>query len=115
MIKSQVTRQWLKQAFPKIYACPYCSLQTLLKFEAPFYYLTRKEGWAADVYVIDDVAIVTGYAPIGKEITYHTIKHLEHTAQLLENDNIFDNETLKDLYHTLLSALVRQLREGTVQ
>lgn len=65
-MKHKITRKELREHFSIIICVGYCNLQTLLIDVAPVYYLTRSEGWAADVYRIDrDAVIVTGYAPFG--------------------------------------------------
>ena len=65
-MKNKITRKELRERFSIIISVGYCNLQSLLVDVDPVYYLTRSEGWAADVYRIDrDAVIVTGYAPIG--------------------------------------------------
>ena len=65
-MKHKTTRKELRERFPIIICAGYCNLQTLLVDVDPVYYITRTEGWAADVYRIGrDAVIVTGYAPFG--------------------------------------------------
>lgn len=65
-MKHKTTRKELRERFPIIICAGYCNLQTLLVDVDPVYYLTRSEGWAADVYRVGrDAVIVTGYAPFG--------------------------------------------------
>ena len=64
-MKFRVTQKEIKANFSKIISVPYCSLQNLLCWESPVAYTTRREGWAAYIYDIGGVAIVTGYAPFG--------------------------------------------------
>ena len=65
-MKRKTTKKELRELFTTIICVGYCNLQSLLVDIDPAYYLTRAEGWAADVYIIDcNTIIVTGYAPFG--------------------------------------------------
>lgn len=65
-MKRKTTKKELRAWFKTIISVGYCNLQSLLIDIDPAYYLTRVEGWAADVYIVDcDTIIVTGYAPFG--------------------------------------------------
>ena len=64
-MKVKVTRKQIRAENKPIIKVPYCELQLVLYFENPQYYITRREGWAADVYDIGEAFIVTGYAPFG--------------------------------------------------
>lgn len=72
MTKYKVTRKAMKESYDKIISVSYCNLQYLLKFQEPFAYSTRAEGWACDYYDIDGVLISTGYAPIDSRRTKST-------------------------------------------
>lgn len=66
MMRRKTTKKELRAWFKTIISVGYCNLQTLFTDIDPAYYLTRTEGWAADVYIVDcDTIIVTGYAPFG--------------------------------------------------
>lgn len=65
-MKTKITRKDLRASYGNIISIGYCDIQTLLRDTTPDYYLTRVEGWAADVYVVGrNTCIVTGYAPTG--------------------------------------------------
>ena len=62
-MKIKTTKKAMKD-FNKIIGIGYCNAQYLLKYEEPFAYSTRAEGWACDYYKINGVLISTGYAPL---------------------------------------------------
>ena len=72
MTKYKVTRKAMKESYGKIIGVSYCNLQYLLRFQEPFAYSTRAEGWACDYYDVDGVLISTGYAPIDSKRTKST-------------------------------------------
>ena len=61
----------------------YCELQHLLKYSDPIAYTCGQNGWNADVYEIDNVAIVTGYFPFGNIIPEHQ-KNNEYNNKAME-------------------------------
>lgn len=68
-MKKRITRKQLKENYgKKIISIPYCSLKLLNKYE-PTYFWATGLGWRADIYIFGDVAITTGYQPMGKEIS----------------------------------------------
>ena len=65
-MKSKTTRKYIKNYYENTICIGYCDLQNLLLPLPPEFYITRSEGWAADVYTCGDAAIITGYDPFGK-------------------------------------------------
>jgi hypothetical protein len=89
MIKLRATKREMREGYNKIISVGYCDLQTLLKYESPFAYSYRTEGWSCDYYDIDNVLISTGYAPLSnKNVTcsYDTIRKYEALARKTEED-----------------------------
>lgn len=64
MSKTKLTKKSLNAEYRNILGTGYCNLQFLLKFQEPFAYSARAEGWACDYYEVDDVLISTGYSPM---------------------------------------------------
>ena len=105
-MKHKITRRELRGRFGTIISAGYCNLQTLLVDVDPSYYLTRTEGWAADVYMVgNDAVIVTGYAPIGNVTpSYELQRKYEMSARRVIGDGLHINtvekqsklETLRD-------------------
>ena len=66
MRKINVARNYVFSSFTNIICVPYCGLQDLLRYEAPWGFTSGIYGWHADVYIIDyNTCIVTGYRPFG--------------------------------------------------
>ena len=65
-MKFKTTQKAIREGYNTIICVGYCNLQTVLAYENPIAYTSRREGWAADIYDMGgNVAIVTGYAPFG--------------------------------------------------
>ena len=77
-MKTKTTQKEIKSRFKKIVCVGYCNLQHLLYYQNPTYYTIRREGWASDIYIFDDIAISTGYAPFGNiKAKYDILKTVE--------------------------------------
>lgn len=62
----RTTKKAVHENYGTVICCGYCNIQTLLSDVSRVAYLTRVEGWAADVFDLGGgVAVVTGYAPFG--------------------------------------------------
>jgi hypothetical protein len=64
-MKFQTTKKAIENGYNNVISVPYCELQYLLYFDSPVAYTANKYGWQADIYNIENAAIVTGYAPFG--------------------------------------------------
>lgn len=64
-MKYKTTQKAIKESYSKIVKVGYCNLQSLLNFKTPVAYTCGSDGWHADIYDINGVAIVTGYRPFG--------------------------------------------------
>lgn len=96
-MKHKTTRKELRERFPIIICVGYCNLQTLLVDIDPAYYLTRTEGWAADVYRIGrNAVIVTGYAPFGNiDPAYDLQRKYEAAARRVIGEGLHINTIKK--------------------
>ena len=92
-MKQKITRKELRTKYETIISVGYCNLQTLLSDTSPDYYITRIEGWAADVYeVSSNAAIVTGYAPFGNvSPSYDLQRKYEAMARRVIGDGLHIN------------------------
>jgi hypothetical protein len=61
MSKIKITGKEIKNRFNKILSTGYCNMYYLLRGHDPTYYNYGVYGWNYDVYIINDIAIVTGY------------------------------------------------------
>ena len=59
-----------------IYKVGYCELQNELKNIEPDYYTCGVYGWNADIYIMSDFIICTGYRPFGQSIGLDEVKAL---------------------------------------
>ena len=114
-MKEKTTMKYIRQYWGNVYACGYCDLQNIFKYDEPKYYNCGIYGWNCDVYVDfeRDIAITTGYrnmtgkwiprelidkySAIAKEIyKEHWDKpYDEIKAALDQNKNNFFDELLK--------------------
>lgn len=64
-MKHKTTMREIRDNFHRIIAIGYCDAQALLHFEDANSYCAGVYGWNCDNYYIDNVAISTGYRPVG--------------------------------------------------
>ena len=105
-MKLRVTQKSVKQAYPRIISAGYCTLQTLLWYEQPRAYTTGIYGWNADIYVVDGVAIATGYRPFGHGVSYELRQKYENVAREVRAQRLTYEET-KEQLHALAVEFVR--------
>ncbi len=86
MEKKQATQKELKEKYSIILKAGYCALQRLLSFDDAKYYNAGANGWNYDVYEFGNVAIVTGYNPIGQSVDYDLIKEYDDKANRVRSD-----------------------------
>lgn len=94
----------------------YCDLQYLLRYENKIGYTCGVYGWNADIYVLDNVAIVTGYRPFGEwERPKGIVAKYEEKAKKIHNDNRIKSwEKKKEKLHKLLEDFVKEVREYNI-
>lgn len=81
-MKFKTTQKAVKDWYVSVIAIPYCNFDSLLALENPVAYTTRREGWGADIYEVNDVAIATGYAPFGNiRVPYEKQREYEEKAR----------------------------------
>ena len=69
-----------------LYTAPYCSLQHVLLYSPPVYYVSNNAGWRCDIYRIGNLHIATGYGtPKGSPIPYEVCNQVEEKASELLN------------------------------
>lgn len=64
-MKFRTTQKEIKNNYSKIVEIGYCDLQYLLRYFDPVAYTCGVYGWNADIYIIDNIVICTGYRPFG--------------------------------------------------
>lgn len=106
-MKFRTTQKEIKNAYENIISIPYCALYNLLNYQIPIAYTTRREGWASDIYIIDGVAISTGYAPFGNiKPSYSEVKTVEDAAEKIRYSNITYTDMISAL-NSLLSEFIK--------
>jgi hypothetical protein len=105
-MKVLVTRKFVEEHHKTIIKVGYCDLQFLLRYKNPSFYTTNIYGWASDVYVFGDVAIVTGYAPFGIG-NYELTKKYEKMAM-----NVSHKETNRREIDVYLKEYIEFFRSG---
>lgn len=81
-MRNKMTMKAIKVSNTIVLGVGYCDLQRTLKFEWSPAYATRVEGWACDLYEINDrYSIATGYN-YSRSCTHDVLKYPELMAEL---------------------------------
>ena len=105
-MKTKTTQKEIKSRFKKIVCVGYADLQHLLSYESPIYHTIRREGWASDIYIFDDIAISTGYAPFGNI----KVKYDNTARKIVENWSIkYDTKVNK--VNKLLEKFLEEVKK----
>lgn len=110
MRKIRLTKKSLNTDYWNILGTGYCNLQFLLKFQEPFAYSTRAEGWACDYYNVDGVLISTGYSPL-KSKRVRSCYELEHEYNDIARKILEDSEISWKEKEQRINKLLRQFVE----
>lgn len=106
-MKLKTTAKAIKESYKKCYSVGYCDLQFLLSHIEPLYYHAGVYGWDYDVYIINDVAIFTGYrCPSSgiKSIPYEVAKEYENKAK-----NVIEKYTNCNIISDKLQELINEM------
>lgn len=108
-MKVKVTRKEILNKYNNIIRVGYCQAQYLLSCEDAVAYSSGINGWACDYYDIDGIIISTGYAPIGKEADYNTIKKYNNEARLLDYGASYEEykNQLRELTREFISEVLK--------
>lgn len=112
MTKYKVTRKAMKESYERIAKVGYCNLQYLLRFQEPFAYSTRAEGWACDYYDINGILISTGYSPIERKRTkccYDICRKYDDKARNILYDTSLSYEEQKERIDSLLNEFIAEI------
>lgn len=112
-MKTKTTAKAIKESYRKCYSAGYGQLQFLLSRIEPLYYHAGVYGWDYDVYIINDVAIFTGYRypsngikQIPFEITGKYDKYAKNIIDLDGGNNYkFVSDVLKNLINDMITEL----------
>lgn len=109
IMRYKTTRKAMKESYDRIAKVGYCNLQHLLRFQEPFAYSTRVEGWACDYYDINGILISTGYNPIeGKrtKCSYNICRKYDDEAHKILCDYSLTQEEQKEKIDILLNEFI---------
>ncbi len=82
MIRIRVTEKAIKDAYTEVYGMGGShELSPLLKFEEPRAYTAGKYGEKAELFDINNIALVVGYQPIGKPLDCEMLRKYEDEAE----------------------------------
>jgi len=107
-MKYKTTKKSIRESMNPVYKIGYCNAQWLLKYQEPFAYSASREGWACDYYMVDDVIISTGYAPIGKQVDYDFCSEYDSKARKIACGSLPWNQA-RDEVEKLLHEFIRKL------
>lgn len=112
-MKFKTTRKAIKENYSNIICISYCHLQQLLSGKEPIAYTTRREGWAADIYEVNNnTVIVTGYAPFGNiHPDYELVKEYEKKANIITSSSIINWEEKQERLNILINEFVSRVEE----
>lgn len=82
----KTTQKEIKRNYSKVYKFSYCEIQALLNNLSPTFYTTRAAGWGCNIYIIDGVALTTGYAPFGTDTPYKLVQKYDCKAQKINSN-----------------------------
>lgn len=94
----------------KCYQVGYCELQYLLYYKNAVGYTSGVYGWNADIYIFDNIAIVTGYRPFGQHISSELIKKYEQKAQKIVDNYELSYEQKKKKVNKLLEKFIEEVK-----
>ena len=106
-MKTQVTQKSVREAYTRVLRVGDGALQNLLRHERPRSYTAGIYGWNADIYVIDGVAIATGYRSFGTKVPYELAKKYDRAAAEIRERRLPYEET-KEKLNALAVEFVRE-------
>ena len=111
-MKFKTTAKAVREGYPKALAIPYCELQHLLNYKDPIAYNSGVNGWNFDLYVIDGVAITTGYGNlVGDRVDYDVYRKYDKEAALILSYN--DKRSYEDKVKALDDLIHNFIEEVT--
>lgn len=107
------TKKELMKNYKNVICVGYCDLQYLLDYTRKIGHTERAEGWAADIYEINNNTIIsTGYAPFGNiKPDYKVTRQYEAEALKLHCETS-SGEKLKKKLEKLLQKYVKEIMES---
>lgn len=123
MMKFKVTSKAVKNNYNNILKLGQASY--LLRYQRPVAYNAGVYGWNYDLYIVDGIAIVTGYRPVNSQGAYHDdaivdgynyydfINCYENAAAKIVLDNSIERDTKVIKVNNLLLEMLNNLNKVT--
>jgi hypothetical protein len=107
-----MTRKEITNNFSKVFSIGYGDMQYLLRYQNRIGYNSGIYGWNFDVYVVNGIAICTGYRNTpGQRIDYDILKKYEKKAEKIAKDYTLDYDKTKRKINNLLYKLMEELQQ----
>lgn len=108
-MKTKVTRSEVYRYHNKVISIGYCAAYYLLIGEEAIGYNHGIYGWNYDLYSIGNVAISTGYRPIGESVNYEILDRYEAEAKSIYEDRTRSYEDRIADIKQLLSDFIHEV------
>ena len=106
-MKIKMTNKQVKERFPYIKMAGYCDLHFLLNNEEPIAYTCGVYGWNYDVYLVNGVAIATGYRNMPGERLEKISEYNEKARNILSWENKQDYDKKRKSIDKLLKEFCK--------
>lgn len=112
-MKFKTTKKQITNFYSTIIKTSYCSIQYLLHYQDPNAYTAGTQGWNADIYFINGIAICTGYRPFGNiSPNYDLVDKYEKHAQQIVLDYTLSHDNKKELVNNLLNEFIKEVQNN---
>lgn len=110
-MKMKMTRNQISDLpVVKIVAAGYCGLQYLLSGVDPVAYNAGINGWNYDVYIIENIAILTGYRIPHRYPNASKVEEYERRAADIRDSSVLTDDILSELNELRKEFVAEQLR-----
>ena len=106
----RTTNRAIRNGFSKVIQIPYCYAQELLSCVERTAYTAGVYGWNADLYDFGNVAICTGYRPVGNvNPDIEVVKAYERKANDLRKKYAYDWQEFKSECRNLIYEFIDEV------
>lgn len=108
-MKFKTTSKEIKNYYNTIISIGYCGAQHLLQYQEARAYNCGVYGWNYDLYIVDGVALCTGYRSMpGKSVNYDLLNEYEKAAEKIVYNYSIGYEKQKELVNGLLAEFIEK-------
>lgn len=110
-MKFKTTNRAINSYYNKVLRVGYCAMQGLLRHQEPIAYTCGVYGWNADLYIVDGLAICTGYRPTGSaQVDYKLLDEYEKKAYAISSNYNLKFDEQKQQINALLREFVEMVK-----